>query len=91
MMTAMLGGAMLGLRFKVFILIPANVIGSAATLGFGMAHSGSFWSVMLAMVLAITALQLGYLGGTGIRLAIARTRARKGSTRALAMAQRTAR
>ena len=66
-MTAMLIGAMLGMRFKVFILVPAIVTGSAAILGIGTAYNNSLWSILLSMVLAITALQMGYLGGAIIR------------------------
>jgi hypothetical protein len=90
-MTAVLIGAMLGLRFKVLILVPANVIGSAATLGLGIAHSNSFWSTLLAIALAITALQIGYLGGTAIRFLIAAARVRKDLPRAMAIAQRPVR
>jgi hypothetical protein len=90
-MTAMLIGAMLGLRFKVLILVPAIVIGSAATLGIGMAHSNSLWSILLAMALAITALQMGYFGGTIIRFIIVGARIRKDSPGIIAVAQRPAR
>jgi len=62
--TAVLIGAVLGMRFKILILLPATVIGSSATLGVGVAHSDGFWSILLAMVLAIAALQVGYLAGT---------------------------
>jgi hypothetical protein len=89
--TAMLIGAMLGLRFKVLVLVPANVIGSAATLGFGIMHSSSFWSALLVMALAITALQMGYIGGTAIRFAVVRPSKREGSSQGIAMAQRPAR
>ena len=40
-MTAILIGALLGLRFKVFILVPATVIGLAITLAVGIAYSES--------------------------------------------------
>jgi hypothetical protein len=90
-MTAMLIGALLGLRFKVLILVPAIVIGSAATLGIGMAHSNSLWFTLLAMVLAITALQMGYLGGAIIRFVIAGARVRKDAPGIIAVAQRPTR
>ena len=90
-MTAMLIGALLGLRFKVLILVPAIIIGSAATLGIGMAHSNSLWFTLLAMVLAITALQMGYLGGAVIRFINAGTRVRKDTPEVVATAQRPAR
>ena len=64
LVTIMLAGALLGLRFKVFVLVPANVVGSAATFWDGTAHHDSLWCIFLMMALAIAVLQLGYLGGT---------------------------
>ena len=90
-MTAMLIGAVLGLRFKVIILIPAIIIGSAATLSIGMAHSSNLWLVLPAMVTAITMLQLGYLGGTIVRFVVARARVHSDSPATIAVAQRPAR
>ena len=86
-MPAMLIGAMLGLRFKVLILVPAIVIGSAATLGAGMTHSNSLWSILLAMVLVISALQIGYLGGAVIRF-VSGARVHKDSPGIIAAVQR---
>jgi hypothetical protein len=83
--TAILIGALLGLRFKVLILVPAIVFSSAATLGIGMAHSSSVWLVAFAMVLAITALQMGYLAGAVIHFVIAGMR--KELPRMIAVAQ----
>jgi len=59
----MLAGALLGLRFKVLVLVPAIIIGSAATFWYGIAHQDSLWCTSLMTALAITVLQLGYLGG----------------------------
>ena len=66
-LAAMLIGIVLGLRFKVSILAPAIFIGSAAVLGLTVANSNSLWTVLLAVALEITALQIGYVGGTFIR------------------------
>ena len=90
-MTAMLIGVMLGLRFKVLILVRAIVIGSAATLGIGMAQSDSLWTTLLFVALAITALQMGYLAGTVIRFVSAGARGYKDSPGIIAVAQRPAR
>jgi hypothetical protein len=76
---AIIIGALLGQRFKVFVLVPAIAVGSATTFGIGMAHDNSLWSVLLAMVLAISALQMGYLGGIVIRFFGAGVQARKDS------------
>lgn len=89
--TAMLVGALLGLRFKVLVLLPANLIGSVATLGFGISQSSSFWSALLVTALSITALQMGYVSGTAIRCAVLQPSKREGSSQGIAMAQRPAR
>jgi hypothetical protein len=84
---ALLTGAILGLRFKVLILLPATIIGSAATLGAGMAQSNTAWSVLLALALVISALQIGYFGGALIHFA--GTRDRKDTAGIAVAAQRT--
>ena len=87
-MTALLTGALLGLRFKAFILVPAVVIGSATVLIVGIARSDSIWPTLLAAVLVITALQMGYLSGAVVHFSIAKTRARKDSAATIAVVQR---
>jgi len=87
-MTALLTGALLGLRFKAFILVPAVVIGSATVLIVGIARSDSIWPTLLATVLAITALQVGYLSGAVVHFSIAKARGREDSARSIAAAQR---
>jgi hypothetical protein len=60
-------GAVLGLRFKVLVLLPAI----AATLGpiliGGVAGGHGVWHVALAGILATTGVQFGYLGGSATR------------------------
>jgi hypothetical protein len=90
-MTAMLIGALLGQRFKVLILIPAMAIASAAVFALGVAHNNNLWSVLLVAALTVTALQLGYLGGTAIRFAIAGARIDRHSPGTIAVVQRSAR
>jgi len=70
-MTAMLTGALLGYRLKVLILFPAIVTGLTATFGIGMARDDNLWSILLATAFVITALQIGYLGGSAIRFMFA--------------------
>ena len=60
----MIIGAMLGLRFKIFVLAPAIFLSAMSNLGIAIAQNSGAWSALLAVVLAITALQVGYLGGT---------------------------
>jgi hypothetical protein len=72
-MTAILIGAMLGLRFTAPILARALVIGPAAALVVSLAYGdNNLWSILLAMVLTITALQMGYLCGAATRYIIER-------------------
>ena len=87
-MMTLLIGALLGLRFRVFILVPAIVVGSAAILSVGMARSDGIWPTLLAMLLAITALQVGYLSGAVIQFLVAKARVSKNSRGTIAVAQR---
>ena len=88
---AILTGAVLGLRFTVLILVPASFIGSVATFGIGIAHSNGLWSILLALVLVISALQIGYFSGAVIRFVNAGVRFRKYSSGILTPIQRAGR
>jgi hypothetical protein len=68
---SILVGALLGLRFRVFILVPAITFALALVIGVGVAREAGIWWIALEMVVVATALQLGYLGGS----AFAATRA----------------
>jgi hypothetical protein len=59
-------GATLGLRFKVLVLLPAIIFAGFAILVGGLAYSSSFSSIVAASAIAISGLQLGYLGGSVI-------------------------
>jgi hypothetical protein len=67
---AVLTGVVLGLRFNIIILFPAIIFGSAVTFAIGMASGNNQWTILLAMAVAITMLQMGYLGGAFIRVGI---------------------
>ena len=56
-------GAMLGLRFKVFILIPAVILAVVGVAGIEFARGDHAGSVPLAIILTATALQVSYLVG----------------------------
>ena len=73
-LASLLVGAVLGMRFRVLILLPAVFAALLAVLAVGITSSVSFPMVALAMVLAATCLQLGYLGGVAIRHAVALAR-----------------
>ena len=86
--TAALIGAILGLRFKVLILVPAFVTSSVAIFGTGIAHGDNPSSILLTAVLAITALQMGYTAGALICAIVVKTRTRKDLSRVIVVVQK---
>jgi hypothetical protein len=62
-MAALLLGAVLGLRFKVLILLPALVIGLAIVVIADSIRHGSLSTTVVDVVLALASLQIGYLAG----------------------------
>jgi hypothetical protein len=63
---SLLFGAVLGFRFKVFILVPAILVGFVTSAGAGVAVGDSFYSVAINMGLAAIGLQFGYVAGSVI-------------------------
>ena len=84
---AFLTGAALGMRFKVFILFPAIGLALIAILAAGIARSDNVSAILIAAVLASTALQIGYLCGIATRYSVAL--ARVGRTRKLMLQARS--
>ena len=70
-------GATLGLCFKIFSLVPVTAIGSAVLCHLGVAHGNDFWTILLTLILAIIALQVGYIMGAFVRFGTAWMWARK--------------
>jgi hypothetical protein len=67
---SMLAGIALGLRYKVFVLVPAvGLTIMFAAMG-GIAYGDHLWSILLAMTILGTAVQFGYLAGIMIRAAV---------------------
>ena len=64
-------GAVLGQRFKVFVLLPATSLALICTIAAGVARAQDVWSIAIAAAGVTIALQIGYLIGTGIRYLIA--------------------
>ena len=58
---ASLAGAMLGRRFSALILLPASFIVVVDIAVFGTALSASLWACIVAAILSLSCLQLGYL------------------------------
>jgi hypothetical protein len=67
----MLGmGAALGLRFRIFVLLPVITLGLFVCSAFGLAQGTAIWSIILTSVIGATCLQLGYLGGALLKFLI---------------------
>jgi hypothetical protein len=64
-----LGGALLGLRYRVFILLPAAIFVLVLVIAVGVACGAGTWRMALDMLVATTALQLGYVGGSAFAAA----------------------
>jgi hypothetical protein len=61
-------GAVLGLRFKVLILVPAIGLLVVVASASGIVLGESLWRLALVVVVAATAIQLGYVSGTVAQL-----------------------
>jgi hypothetical protein len=68
-------GVILGLRFKVFILVPAIVLALSVVTVNGVAVQEGAWQLVGTMALVATFLQLGFVGGSILRHITSRTRA----------------
>jgi len=67
-------GIVLGLRYKVLVLVHAVMFAINLSIIIGIARGDSFWSIVLTTVAVVTAVQVGYLAGIGIRATIESTR-----------------
>ena len=57
-------GWALGLRFKVFILIPAILVAVAVITAWALTQGASIGTISVMNVIGVAGLQFGYLGGT---------------------------
>jgi hypothetical protein len=60
---SVLVGAALGARFKVLVLLPGVLIGTALTIGMGIVQGDSPVAIMLAALLQVMVFQSGYFTG----------------------------
>jgi len=74
-LVSLLVGAVLGMRFRVLVLLPAIFTALLAILAFGISSAAGFSVIALAMVLATACLQLGYLGTVAARHGVPLARA----------------
>jgi hypothetical protein len=78
---SLLTGAVLGMRLRVFILIPATGLVLALIAGGGLVRGDVPSAIVIAMAMAAFSLQLGYLGGSTTRFVVAAARiARRASS-----------
>jgi hypothetical protein len=71
-------GGVLGLRYKVFTLLPAVTFVLVFVIGVGVARGAGIWRIALDMMVATTALQLGYAGGSAFAAARERRKLHSG-------------
>lgn len=64
-------GAVLGLRFRVVVLVPAIAAGLVLIAAGAPVFGLEPWRGVLGVVVAATALQVGFLCGSGIRIFMA--------------------
>jgi hypothetical protein len=58
-----MAGAVLGLRFRVSVLVPALFVASVVAGISAVDSRVDLWSLALAVIVAVTSMQLGYLVG----------------------------
>ena len=56
-------GALIGMRFKVFVLIPTIAFAFIVMLAYGMAFETSVSRISIAIAVASSCLQIGYIFG----------------------------
>jgi hypothetical protein len=54
-------GSALGLRFRVFILVPAILAGATTVIAVGVAYDAGTFSIVLGSAVLATSLEMGYL------------------------------
>ena len=77
----LLAGAVLGVLFTPYVLIPATVLSLMALVGLGSVNGVGPWQIVLYAVVIWIALQIGYVVGRAIALAFDRPRAEMGAPR----------
>jgi hypothetical protein len=65
-----LAGVAVGLRYKVMILIRAVALVATFAMMVGIVRGDHVWSIISAIAILGTAVQLGYLAGISIRAAV---------------------
>jgi len=83
MILSILVGAVLGTRYKVLCLVPTTLIGLTALAGVSLyAQADLGWTMLTALGLVVW-LQIGYLFGITVRMAIVAARVRVAAPKSL--------
>jgi uncharacterized phage infection (PIP) family protein YhgE len=85
---AFLVGALLGLCFNVYILLPVLTVSLAAVVGVGFKYESSLGFGLFVIFLGTTALQMGYLFGSVIGIYVAAANEQKRRSGIVEPAQR---
>jgi hypothetical protein len=64
---SLLAGMVLGLRFRVLVLVPTTAMVAALAVSIGFMRALTTWVVVLAVAASIAGLQIGYFAGTIVR------------------------
>lgn len=80
-------GAILGIRFSVFVLVPAIAVASLGSLAIGVGQGTGIWSSLVAAYFLISGLQIGYIAGS-VRFGAGMARARNHQSDIVTVAQR---
>jgi hypothetical protein len=64
-------GTLLGIKFRVLILIPALGPILLIVVATGIAHADAVWAILIRLAAAVSSLQIGYLGGATMQYAFA--------------------
>jgi hypothetical protein len=70
----LLGGMVLGQRFRVLILVPGSAILLPLAIGVGLVRYDGLGPTLLSTIFALASLQIGYFVGLGIRYMMAASR-----------------
>jgi hypothetical protein len=74
MVIGILVGTVLGLRFKVLVLVPVSCVALPIVVVDGIARGDELWRLALAVIVIATSLQLGYILGNVVRFVIGAAR-----------------
>jgi hypothetical protein len=86
LLVCLLFGAVLGQRFRVFIILPAMLPTVAFATVVAASHGTTVWRTLATTFIAVASLQIGYLAGVGIRHFLAAERASRLRPKGLANA-----